>query len=1023
MSDPKSGNGHAHRLPAAQGNAMLLTLSNSPDQSSTAGSAAIERRIREIGHALFAGAQNKRPLPMTRAWLDDQAMSWTMRDETLKVQLFRFVDSLPGLRTNAQLNRHLHEYLAPIRERIPFGLRQLILQQHGPLAALVAYAARLGSRQLARKFIAASTIPEALTAVKKLRRRGLEFTIDVLGEAVVSDQESDHYLGTYVRLIKAITSDAKTWGHTSHHDHQIAEDLPLVNFSVKLSALTNCFDPSDPTGTTRSVCARLRPLLRQARACGAFVNIDMEQFAFKDLTLQIFRTVLEEEEFRSWPHVGIAIQAYLHSCGEDLQQLARWAESRGTPVWVRLVKGAYHEYEGVIAAQNGWPVPVFLNKCATDANYEAQTRFLLEHSTVLKPAFASHNVRSIAHALAHAESLNIPAHRFEFQMLYGMADPLKVALTGLGQRVRIYTPFGNLLPGMAYLVRRLLENTSNQSFIRAGFLEHAPEEELLMDPKQRTQAEAKPSVTEHFVNEPLTDLSRADARSERDHALADVSVRLGGALIPLVIDGKSVITGQEIISRNPSRHTQVVGRVACAQVSHAELAIAAAKFRFAAWSSTPVPERAAILMRAAEIMRRRRSELSAGMVYEAGKSWAEADADVAEAIDFCRFYAHDMVRLDSPRTRDIPGEENRTFYVSRGVVVVISPWNFPLAILCGMTAAALVAGNTVIMKPAEQTPVIAAKLMEVFSEAGIPPGVLNYLPGIGEIIGPFLVGHPDVSVIAFTGSLSVGLAINRRAAEVAGTPGVNEVKRVICEMGGKNAIIIDDDADLDEAVLGVMHSAFGFQGQKCSACSRAIVLESVYDAFVSRLVSATKSLAMGPAELPGVLGPVIDGEAQQRILSAIEAGKRDGKLVYAGNPGTCSADGYFVGPHIFTDVAADANLAQDEIFGPVLAVIRAQNLDEALRFANGTRYALTGGLYSRSPTHITRVQRELQVGNCYINRKITGALVDRQPFGGYRLSGIGSKAGGSDYLLQFLTPRCVTENTLRHGFSPEVVTS
>ena len=264
---------------------MLLTALNSPGQSSLAGSAAIERRIREIGHALFAGVQNARPLPMTRAWIDDQAMSWTMRDETLKVQLFRFVDSLPGLRTNAQINRHLHEYLAPIRGRLPWGLRHLILQQHGPLATLVANAARFGSRQLARKFIAASTIPEALTAVKKLRHRGLEFTIDVLGEAVVSDQESDHYLGTYARLIEAMTSDAKTW------DHATADDLPLVNFSVKLSALTNCFDSSDPVGTTRSVCARLRPLLRQARACGAFVNIDMEQFAFKDLTLQIFRAV------------------------------------------------------------------------------------------------------------------------------------------------------------------------------------------------------------------------------------------------------------------------------------------------------------------------------------------------------------------------------------------------------------------------------------------------------------------------------------------------------------------------------------------------------------------------------------------------------------------------------------------------------------------------------------------------------------------------------------------------------------
>ena len=975
-------------------------------------STAIEARIREIGHALFAGVRRRRPLPFTQAWLDDLAMGWTMRDESLKVQLFRFVDALPGLRTNAQINRHLSEYLGPVSQRLPFGTRHLVLQQSGPLANIVAHAARFGSRQLAHKFIAASTTQEAIAAVQRLRQHGLDFTIDVLGEAVLSDQESDRYLDTYLQLIKNITATAPK--------NITEDDLPMVNFSVKLSALTNCFDPSDVIGTTRSVCSRLRPLLRLAKKSGAFVNIDMEQFSFKDLTLRIFCDVLEEEEFRTWPH-GIAIQAYLQSCGDDLQLLARWSERRGTPVWVRLVKGAYHEYECVIAAQNDWPIPVFLNKHATDANYETQTRFLLAHSTVLRPAFASHNVRSIAHALAHAEALKLPPRSFEFQMLYGMADPLKAALTALGQRVRIYMPFGNLLPGMAYLVRRLLENTSNQSFVRAGFLEHAPEEDLLMNPMKKSQAVLPRKISERFVNEPLTDLSQANARSERDHALAKVATQLGGARLPLIIDGKPVITDQEIISLNPSHRSQVIGRVSCAQPEQAERAIAAAKARFPVWSSTPVNERAAILIRAATIMRQRRAELSAVIVYEAGKSWAEADADVAEAIDFCRYYASDMQRLDTPRKRDVPGEDNYTFYVARGVVVVISPWNFPLAILCGMTAAALVAGNTVIMKPAEQTPVIAAKLMEVFSVAGIPPGVLNYLPGIGEEIGPLLVGHPDVSVIAFTGSLKVGLAINRRAAEVAGTPGVNEVKRVICEMGGKNAIIVDDDADLDEAVLGVMHSAFGFQGQKCSACSRAIVLTSVYDAFVTRLVAATRSLTSGPAEQPGALGPVIDGEAQQRIWTAIQAGKQEGKLVYAGDPGACANEGFYVGPHIFTEVAANARLAQDEIFGPVLAVIRAQDIDDALRIANGTRYALTGGLYSRSPTHIARIQRELQVGNCYINRKITGALVDRQPFGGYRLSGIGSKAGGADYLLQFLTPRCITENTLRHGFSPEVV--
>jgi RHH-type proline utilization regulon transcriptional repressor/proline dehydrogenase/delta 1-pyrroline-5-carboxylate dehydrogenase len=349
--------------------------------------------------------------------------------------------------------------------------------------------------------------------------------------------------------------------------------------------------------------------------------------------------------------------------------------------------------------------------------------------------------------------------------------------------------------------------------------------------------------------------------------------------------------------------------------------------------------------------------------------------------------------------------------------VVIAPWNFPLAILCGMTTAALVTGNTAVMKPAEQSSVNGAKLMEIFQEAGFPPGVVNFLPGVGEEVGPALVRHPDVAMIAFTGSRGVGLLINREAAE---TPaGQEQVKRVLAEMGGKNAIIVDADADPDEAVHGVVASAFGYQGQKCSACSRAIVLEALYEPFLNRLVEATRSLKIGPPEDPGnTVGPVIDAEARRRILDYIDKGKREARLAYAGEVGGLAEEGYYVAPHVFADVPPMAVIAQEEIFGPVLAVLKARDLDEALAIANGTPYALTGGLFSRSPEHIARVKRAFRVGNLYINRKITGALVERQPFGGFKMSGIGSKAGGPDYLLQFLLPRTITENTMRRGFAP-----
>jgi RHH-type transcriptional regulator, proline utilization regulon repressor / proline dehydrogenase / delta 1-pyrroline-5-carboxylate dehydrogenase len=607
-----------------------------------------------------------------------------------------------------------------------------------------------------------------------------------------------------------------------------------------------------------------------------------------------------------------------------------------------------------------------------------------------------------------------------------MADPLMDAVTAMGRRVRIYTPVGQLLPGMAYLVRRLLENTANESFLRASFTEHIPEDQLLMNPETNhvgAHVVSRPETPTNETiirNEPLIDFSREDARQAMSRALESVAHEIAASrTYPAIINNRTADAAQTFDSVNPSRYRQVIGRCARSTVRQAEEAIAAAAAAFAAWRDTEPKERAQYLFRMGEVIRRRRFELSAWQVYECAKQWREADADVAEAIDYCDYYAHEMIRMSKVRRRDIPGEDNDYFYDPRGVVIVIAPWNFPLAILLGMSISAIVTGNTIVFKPAEQSTVNGAKLMEIFQEVGLPPGVANFLPGIGEEIGPTLIESPSVAMIAFTGSRPVGLHINYEAARPADRQ--DHVKRVISEMGGKNAIIVDDDADLDEAVRGVAASAFGYQGQKCSACSRAIVLDSIYDQFLHRLVDATRSMPLGPAEDPGAaIGAVIDADAQRRINEYIEIGKKECRVAYAGDLGKLADEGYYVAPHIFANVAPTAKIAQEEIFGPVLAVLRAKNLDEALAIANGTAYALTGGLYSRSPQHIARVRREFRVGNLYINRKITGALVDRQPFGGFKLSGIGSKAGGPDYLLQFVQPRVITENTMRRGFAPAV---
>jgi RHH-type proline utilization regulon transcriptional repressor/proline dehydrogenase/delta 1-pyrroline-5-carboxylate dehydrogenase len=514
-------------------------------------------------------------------------------------------------------------------------------------------------------------------------------------------------------------------------------------------------------------------------------------------------------------------------------------------------------------------------------------------------------------------------------------------------------------------------------------------------------------MSDAFRNEPPIDFSRRENRERFARALAEVRREFPGR-------SRQRSSGSWLESTNPANPQEIVGRVRNSNAHQAQEALDRAAHFFPVWRQAPAKERAELLQRAAALMRERRWELAAWEVFEVGKGWREADADVIEAIDYLAFYAREMLRLGEPRrTQDLPGETNVYFYEPRGLAAIIAPWNFPLAILTGMTAAALAAGNCALVKPAEQSPIMAAHLFEILHSAGLPAGACQLLQGGGEI-GAYLVRSPQIHVIAFTGSREVGLEILREA--YTHRPGEEHVKRVVCEMGGKNAVIVDSDADLDEAVHYVIDSAFGYQGQKCSAASRLILVREVHDRFLSRLAEATRSLEIGPPEDPRhAIGPVIEAEAQKRIGRYIALGKKEAKCVLEM---AAPKEGYFVGPTILREVDPASRIAQEEIFGPVLSVIKTRDFAEALEIANRSAFALTGGIFSRSPAHIEQARKEFRVGNLYINRGITGAVVERQPFGGLKLSGIGSKAGGPDYLLQFLEPRTISENTLRHGFAP-----
>lgn len=510
-----------------------------------------------------------------------------------------------------------------------------------------------------------------------------------------------------------------------------------------------------------------------------------------------------------------------------------------------------------------------------------------------------------------------------------------------------------------------------------------------------------------FTNEPFQDFSSSQTRHAMEQALREIRARLGNEY-DLVIGGRRIKTEGKIISINPARPREVVGVHQMAVSEHVEVAMAAAQQAFTTWSRRTLPERAEYLFRAAQIVRERKLELCAWLTFEVGKNWLEADADVGETIDFLEFYGREALRLHNAATPiQFPGERNLLHYIPLGVGAVIPPWNFPLAIMAGMTSAAIVSGNTVILKPSGDAPTIAAIFFSILEQAGLPDGVVNFCPGAGAKFGSALVAHPQTRFIAFTGSKAVGLDIHESAARTA--PGQNFIKRTILEMGGKDSIVVEPDCDFDAAVEGVAASAFGFNGQKCSACSRAIVHESIYDLFCERLQQRVAELRQGDPAENFAFGPVINQAAFKSILEYIEIGKSEGRLLTGGQAVENSDGGYYIAPTVFADVGPSARIALEEIFGPVLAVIKSRSFDEALGIANNTEYGLTGALYSRSREKLRRAAQEFHVGNLYFNRKCTGAMVGAHPFGGFNMSGTDSKAGGPDYLLLFTQAKSIAE--------------
>lgn len=999
----------------------------------------LEQDILARGKEFFKSISGESPSIFNKSWWTGKVMDFAMREENFKVQLFRFVDVMPYLNESDNLVRHIKEYFggdADVPTVLKWGASMSGIG--GSFTGkILGKTIRANIEAMGRQFIIGENAKEALRGMNRLRKDKFTFTVDLLGEASVSEDESEAYAQGYHEILDALAKEQLDWApHPAPGSAPGGKtdskldwgSQPMVNASIKPSALYSQARPVDVEGSVEAILARLKPIYRKLVNMGGALCVDIEQLKYREITIELFKRLRSDPEFAHYPHLTIVQQCYLRDCADVVRDLIAWGRKNKLPFGIRLVKGAYWDAETVTAKQKGWPIPLWIHKPESDIAFEKIAALILDNSDLVYFCCASHNVRSISAVVELAKARRVPEARYEFQVLYGMGEPVRKGLLKVAGRVRLYAPYGELVPGMAYLVRRLLENTANDSFLRQGFADGVAVERLLENPEITLERElAGRPVREAgatglaglapFANEPMIDFTVREQREAFPKAIAKVRKTCGREL-PLYIDGKKIKTEDRIPSNNPAQPDEVIATVCQAGTAEVDAAVAAAKKAFRAWQKTPVAERAACLTRAAAIARRRIYELSAVQVLEVGKQWDQAFHDVGEGIDFLEYYAREMLRLGAPRRLGrAPGEVNMLSYQGKGVAAVISPWNFPFAIAVGMASAAMVTGNTVVFKPASIASAIGYGLVEIFREAGLPDGVFNFCPGRSAVMGDHLVEHPDVSLVCFTGSMEVGLRIVERAAATRPQAGQGQVRRVIAEMGGKNAIIIDDDADLDEAVLQVLASAFGFQGQKCSACSRVVVLDSIYERFVRRLVKGARALKVGPAEDPSnFMGPLADASLAQNVMKYVELAEKEGKVLLRRDD--YPIEGAYVPLTIVEGITPKHRLAQEEVFGPVLAVMRAPDFDEAIAIANSTRFALTGAVFSRSPEHLAQAGRDFNVGNLYLNQGSTGAMVGRQAFGGYKMSGVGSKTGGPDYLLQFMDPRCVTENTIRRGFTP-----
>jgi len=932
----------------------------------------------------------KLPTILNPSYWEDQLVQSLFASHEFQNQLFRFVDVFPALKTTENVVEHFRAYLENL-ELSP-RVESLLSLTTSPLTQVMCQRLiKFSVEKMAKKYILAESLFSNKAFIKGLEYQGYRMSFDILGEATLTEREAKNYSDLYLSMIDR-----------SDEINESQEPSKILNLSLKSTALIPHLSMVDHEGSVSKLVEALLPILMKAKEKHVFINIDMEQTDFHEIIYDAFEVCLLHEDLIDYEDIGIVVQAYTKDSEQRCLKLFELSKKRETSFAIRLVKGAYWDYEIAMARQRGWPIPVFTDKSKSDEQYDKLSTLLLENTKLIYPAFATHNLRSMVHISLEVEKNEVGSKGFEFQMLYGMAPAFGEFILAEGYHCRLYCPLGEMIPGMGYLVRRLLENSSNTGFLKKF---HAGVDLKVLFSKPDSLDELKLD-THTYSKAPLLNFTQTEVREQFENALMEWE-----ANFPICIGEHSHLEKVNVFNPN---NKECIAEIEFLKEKDLLNVFEKADEAFVSWKKVSVKDKAKMIARCANILEEKRFKLASLMSLEVGKNWEEADADVVEAIDFCRFYAKQSEKeLGLQEVISTMGESNCLNYEGRGVTLVISPWNFPLAILCGMTTASLLAGNTVVMKPAEQSALIAYELYKILLDSGVPEDVLYYSPCDGEKVLSKVCDHALVKQIAFTGSKEVGLELLQKSLCVENSM----IRPVYAEMGGKNSAYIDNDTDFDEVIPHVLHSAFAFAGQKCSALSRLFIHKDIKDEFMERLLESVPTYQLEiSTDKKCDVGPLIDETSFERVNDLLQVLEEDANVKQCYKSHDVPKQGYFVPISIYEVGDLKHPLMQDEFFAPILAIMCVDSFEDGMMKMNDSSFGLTASIFSRHPVHIEQAKERLEVGNLYINRGCTGAVVGRQPFGGLKLSGTGRKAGGTGYLQQFAVAKTVTENTCRHGF-------